>query len=426
MRAKTIRHSLQLGILCVATIGCRTENIRTSTLKVPAVDPASQTADPALAVIPGSGDLVLSWAEGYGESWTLYVARSSDQGARWSAPVKVAGGAEAPGEIHPHGESSPRLVAASAERLALVWPNSIPVSGRKWPATLMRFARSADGGKTWSRPVTLNDDTTGVPVSHQFHGAAWTGDSGLSVAWLDEREIPLSTGENAERTPSMSEPDATIYVTTSSNFGLTWSPNRSAWKAACPCCRVSLAREPSGRTIASWRKHYPGNVRDVVLSPLSDPPPHPRRIFPDDWSYPGCPHTGPALAIGADGMRHVVWYNGKQGMTGVYYARTAAYSSSGRVGLVTGRRVGTAHPAVAPLEGGGALAGYDINAEGKQEITVARISEAGSLSGQLSIPRSDGGKYPQLTVLDDTTGIVAWTTTEQGKSRIRLVRLRWR
>ena len=417
-------------LLLVPGAACRNDGgLQVTALTPPAADPAMQSSDPGLAVAPERGDLVASWAEGDGRTWTLYVARSADGGAGWTRPVKVAGGPEAPGEVHPHGESSPRLVAASGDRLALVWPNSIPVEGRKWPAAMLRFARSTDGGHTWSPPRTINDDTTGALVSHQFHGAAWVGDTGLTVAWLDERHAhaPIASGSDGHAAHA-SEPDATIYLATSRDFGDTWGANRVAWSAACPCCRVTLARDPEGRAVAAWRKHFPGNVRDVVTAMVTDgPSPEPGRVHTDDWSYPGCPHRGPAIAVGEDGARHVVWYNGREGEAGVYYARaTDGAAAERRVGLVTGRKVSTAHAAVAALADGGALAAWDITADGERRISIARLSPAGAIVGATTIADSRDGKYPQLAVLGDSTALLAWTGTVGEGARMRLARIVWR
>jgi len=56
----------------------------------------------------------------------------------------------------------------------------------------------------------------GAPVSHQFHGAAWQGDSGLVVAWLDERRSDEARTA-AAGAPVDGEPDATIYAAVSPN-----------------------------------------------------------------------------------------------------------------------------------------------------------------------------------------------------------------
>lgn len=414
-------------LLSLAGWGCgEGSGLRVSALEVPSAG-KTQSADPGLAIVPGSGDLILSWIEGDGKVWELYTARSTDGGGKWSSPVRVAGGAEAPAEVHPHGESSPRLVVAPGERVALVWPNSITVPGRKWPAAMLRFARSGDGGLHWSDPITLNDDTTRALVSHQFHGAAWSGDSGLTVAWLDEREVatPLASGSDGHAEHA-AEPDASIYLVTSPDFGRTWGPNRRAWRAACPCCRVSLARDPSGQALAAWRQHFPGNVRDVVTAVAGHRSSEPKRVHPDDWAYAGCPHTGPALATGSDGAVHVAWYTGKEGGLGVYYARETSEGQGPAIDLVTGRGLGVAHPAVAALPDGGALAAYDVADGGKRQISVARVLPSGRVGERRVVDGSAEGKYPQLAVLNDTTAVVAWTSSVGDGSRMGMARLHLR
>ena len=178
-----------LGAALLGATGCGESGFRIEpmSLRVP-----GQSADPAIAVLPGSRRLLLSWIGGTGRSWTLRVSGSDDRGLTWSAPIDIAGGGHGD-EVQPHGESSPRLVAAPGGRVALTWVTNVPVNGRRWPATRMRVARSMDGGATWSAPVTLNDDSTDAPVGHQFHGAAWLGDSALVVG------APLRVGRGAQR-----------------------------------------------------------------------------------------------------------------------------------------------------------------------------------------------------------------------------------
>jgi hypothetical protein len=278
---------------------------------------------------------------------------------------------------------------------------------------------------TWSKPITLNDDTTGALVSHQFHGAAWSGDSGITVAWLDERgaATPLASGSDGHAEHAV-EPDASIYLATSSDFGRSWGPNRRAWDAACPCCRVSLARDSRGQALAAWRQHFPGNVRDVVTAVAGGRSSEPKRVHPDDWAYAGCPHTGPAIATGRDGAVHVAWYTGKQGALGVYYARQTAKGGAGQaIALATGRGLGVAHPAVVALADGGALAAYDA-ADGKRRIGLARLLPSGRLAGRLAVDGSEDGKYPQLAVLNDTIAVVGWTASNGDSQKIRLARVK--
>lgn len=412
-----------LAALVLAASGCRGERLDTEPLAIPPLVGMSQSADPALAVDPGSGDLLLSWVGGDERGWAVFFARSTDGGSSWSTPARVAGGPDAPGEVHPHGESSPQLVAGSGGRVALVWPNSVPVEGRKWPATRLRVARSGDGGRTWSQPVTLNDDTTGTPVSHQFHGAAWEGDSGLVVAWLDERHV----AEQAGSEPGGGEPDATIYAAASPDFGGHWNPNVRLWGAACPCCRVSLTRGSAGVVTAAWRQHFPGSVRDVVVAPVRAEAPPPTRVHADEWVYPGCPHTGPAVAAASDGMTHAAWYSGKPGASGVFYRRLAGSggeSAGPLVPVFEADYVPAAHPAVVPLANGGALVAYDVGPGGRRVVRVACISASGRRLADVTVAGSEGGAYPQFALVSPGVAVLAYTLTVENTRAVKGVKVR--
>ena len=403
------RQYAALAAAMLAATGCRGGRLEIEPLALPPVSAMPQSADAALAVDSGSGDLLLSWVGGGERGWSLYFARSADEGRSWSKAALVADG---PGEVQPHGESSPRLVAGPGAQVALAWPNSVRVEGRQWPATMMRLARSDDGGATWSTPMTLNDDSTGAPVSHQFHGAAWQGDSGLVVAWLDERHAAAEVAA-AGTPPIGGEPDATIYAASSADFGRSWAPNTRLWGAACPCCRVTLTRGQDGGVTAAWRQHFTGSVRDVVVAPVGTGATAPRRVHDDGWVYPGCPHTGPAAAA-LRGAVHTAWYSGKPGASGIFYRRVgiAPGDSAGPlVPIFTGGQVPTAHAAVVPLPDGGALVAYDVGPDGKRLIRLARITHAGRRSAEATVPGSEGGAYPQLALTSGGDAVVAYTVT---------------
>ena len=95
MRLHLSRHSLRhsygwLAVVCLGAYSCRNA-MEVTSREVPSAG-GSQSADPALALDPVDGDLVMSWVEGDGRTWALYAARSAKSGD-WSAPVRVANGA---------------------------------------------------------------------------------------------------------------------------------------------------------------------------------------------------------------------------------------------------------------------------------------------------------------------------------------------
>lgn len=413
------------GLALLSLAACDRAPLEVTPLASPAGGP--DAGDAALALAPDAPAVFFAWVAGDSGSRHLWFARSTDAGATWSAPVRVTA---APDDIGaPHGESAPRLVAAAGGKVGVVWSRSVAVPGRRWPASEIRFARSFDGGATWSPPVTLNDDSAGAPGTHTFHGATWTGDDGIVAAWLDERggaEFPghhhVSDDESAS--PTM-ESDARIFVTSSSDFGGSWSPNRAVWGAVCPCCRVALAREPSGGVVAAWRQHFPGSIRDVVTAQLLPVPAEPARVHRDDWEYPGCPHTGPAMAVDARGVRHLAWYTGKADGAGLYYGRIAPGDTAAvhAVPLVTGRGLQTGHGAIAPLADGGALAAFDVDESGGRAIRLARMGADGSLAASRTLEASTGGSYPQVLAVDGNTALVAWRQTGDEGAGVRLARV---
>ena len=415
------------AVMALAILGCdRPAPSRDEFGELPLTSPAQsyESVDPALAVDPASGDLLLSWVGGDSTGWSLYFARSSDKGRTWDAPATVT---SAIGEIHPQGESSPRLVAATGGRVALVWVRRVPVAGRPYPGANIRVARSLDGGRTWSEPMTLNDDTTGAAAGHQFHGAAWSGDSGLVVTWLDERQGATLLAHHGKESPTAAdvtdEPDAVIFSATSPDFAGTWSTsNQLLWGQVCPCCRVSLARGPDGRVASAWRKHYPGNIRDAVTAPVGEGPVEPVRVNHDNWVYPGCPYTGPGLAIDGSGATHVVWYMGKEGSAGVYYRRILGQADSGLpVALMQARTLPSAHTTVAALSGNRALAAYDMTETGDRAIQVSLIGSDQAVLRQHLIANSAGGQYPQVVTAGPDNAVVAWIGKTGQRREIRLV-----
>ncbi len=413
-------------ILCTAlALACGGERLAVRPLAGSPARRMVASADPSITRDPASGALLLTWVGDDGTGWRLYFARSADQGARWSDPVRVTADT---GEVKPHGEASPRLVAGAGGKLAVVWPRDVAVPGRPWPASAMRVARSLDGGRTWLNAVTINDDTLAAPVGHNFQGVAWSGDSGLVAAWLDERNgAPTAHHHDrlATANDSTSEPDATVYLARSSDFGRTWGPNQAAWGGACPCCRITLAREADGRVAAAWRQHFPGNVRDVVIAAVAPNPGPPVRVSQDGWVYPGCPHNGPGFAIGDDGRRHVVWYTGATGKVGLYYA---ALEQDGRnvapaVALVAGGNLPAVHGSVVSLPGGGALAAFDADADGRRAIGVTELGADGRAAGRSMLRDSDGGMYPQLAAASTRAVVVAYTARSDGQQELRLARV---
>lgn len=405
-----------------------------------ALDVFGQTADPSLAVDPASGDLLMTWvAESDGE-WNLLFARSADGGSTFSAPVRVN---DASGDVYPHAEGSPRLVAAPGVA-AVFWNNQVEAPTRVWGATDLRYSRTTDGGKTWEAALTLQDPRPGAipPGENTFHGATWAGDSTLVVAWLDgrerdERHIELAEASGVPRDSAVLAPDqyadvedphdgdATIYAAVSHDLGGTWDhSNRRVQGGICPCCRVGMAGTPAGDIVATWRQHFGTNIRDPAFRSLLDTTSAPIRVHEDNWSFPGCPHAGPALDVDGEGDAHVVWYTGAEGRMGLHYARKAAAAAAfeAPVPIAVGPAMPVSFADVRGLDGGGALVAHNVDATGRRTMMVSRVDDSGDVVYTEEVARSANGTHPQLALVGEDA-IVAWTESEGGVQSIRVFRL---
>ena len=402
-----------------------------------------QSADPSLAIDPATGDLLMAYASQADSLWNLWFARSSDGGTTFSTPSRVN---DVPGDVHPHAEGAPRLVAAPGV-VAVFWNNRFEVPGRAFGASDLRFARTLDGGDSWSTSIALQEDTLGtIPRANTFHGAAWSGDSTLVVAWLDGRDRdarriaraleagmdPPEARGNPEAwadDDDIFDSDASIYAAFSHDLGGTWEPsNRRIQENLCPCCRVNLARAPDGEVFGAWRQHFEGDIRDPAFRAIGSGEEEggARRIHEDNWQYPGCPHSGPALDVDATGTIHAAWYTGAEGRMGVHYARAlpGGMTFGSPVAVVTGTAVPIAHPDVVALADGGAVVAHNVTGDGRRVVGLTGIRPDGGIRFALEIPESEGGTHPQIVRIATGELIVAWTESRDGGvQQVRMARL---
>jgi hypothetical protein len=349
-------------------------------------------AAPMFAVSP-KGDEAAAWisAPGGGTDGSLYVSVNG------AAPAIIR---DTLGPIEPHGESPPKLAYAPDGSLSALYVVGKVIPGRRFPAAAMRFVRSPDGGRTWSPPATVTDDS--VFGAHNFHALHASADGTLFVSWLDGRE-----GKSA------------VFLTRSTDGGKTWEPNRRiAEGEACPCCRTAIATGAGGVVYLAWREVADGNVRDIVVAKSTDggrtfgPS---SRVHADGWVYDGCPHAGPSLLVDAKGRVHAAWWTGKEGAAGVWYARSDDGERFGEpVALGVAKRSSPSHVQLAFGAGDVVVAAWDDGTSGHRRALM-RVSRDGGASFAATSVLSDAGDaatFPVLAVRGDSV-TVAWTSQSE-------------
>ncbi|MEO7051482.1 MAG: sialidase family protein [Rhodanobacter sp.] len=235
------------------------------------------------------------------------LRHADDDGRTLSVPVNVNTTAE---RIYDEGENRPKIVFGAQDEIYVSWsqPRAAPWTG------FVRFARSLDHGKHFSAPLTVHHDH--AEITHRFDSLAVDGRGRIVVAWIDKRDVIAAS---AKGQPYLG---AAVYYSWSDDGGTSFVPERKLVDQSCECCRISLARTPDGEVAAFFRNIYGDNIRDHAFAVLrtDGQPSHVERATFSEWQIAGCPHHGPGLAIGNDGIRHAVWYEAKEKPT-IHYGQ---------------------------------------------------------------------------------------------------------
>ncbi|MEL6843916.1 MAG: sialidase family protein, partial [Bacteroidota bacterium] len=164
------------------------------------------------------GDLHISfWGSLDNENYTLYHARSDDEGASFYPETKIA-------EIaFPPIDSTTGFPASNIVGVTRLYPcphlaadaSNGPFAGNLYAIWTARgvdsmltegfdiyFSRSTDGGQNWEVPRILNDDAD--PETHQFFSSLYVNEQGVLIAsWYDRRADPANVETDYYWTYSM-------------------------------------------------------------------------------------------------------------------------------------------------------------------------------------------------------------------------------
>lgn len=254
------------------------------------------------AAVDGAGRIWVAYARPAGNAGQVVLQRSDDNGATWQSPVRVNAAVE---PVAAEGENRPKLAFGSAGEMYVTWtsPTSAQFTGD------IRFARSLDGGKTWSTPTVVHRDRQ--LITHRFESLLVDAKGRLWVTWVDKRDLK-----------------AAIYYAHSDDRGATWSGDTKLADGSCECCRIALASDGRGRVAAMWRHVFEPNERDHAFAFLGTSQAKVERATVDRWRVDACPHHGPSLAFGPDGTRHAVWFNQVDGQGRAFYGQLSAGAPS--------------------------------------------------------------------------------------------------
>jgi hypothetical protein len=321
--------------------------------------PPEPNRQPQLAA--AHGETVLAF--GSGES--IWLARSSDGGRTFGRPSEVA--------VLPKlllgRHRGPRVVISRG---------AILVSAAATGSDLFCW-RSTDGGKTWSKPVTVNDRATSAREG--LHAMASDGQGHVAAAWLDDR-VP-----GGKR----------LWGAFSGDDGATWSKNVLLYESPsgtiCQCCHPSLAALGGGEFAVMWRNVVDGS-RDFYVMRLRDGKPvsAAQKQGEGTWKLDACPMDGGGIAV-ASGATVTAWRR----------EHNVFLAASGQ----KERDLGAGQdPAIAS----GARGVYVVWSAGK---TIQALVPGAQVPQELS----GAGSFPAVIALPDGAVLAAWEENESIATR---------
>jgi len=240
------------------------------------------------------------------------------------------------------------------------------VGGPKAADSLLAW-RSTDQGKTWSKPITVND----VPASARegLHALAADAQGNALLTWLDLR----ATGTQ-------------LYASVSHDSGQTWSKNfllyQSPGGTICQCCHPSLLALGQGEFAVMFRNALEGNrdmyVARVKGTTVTKPA---AKAGLKSWALDACPMDGGGLAL-SQGRLLTAWRRANE----IFLAPENQPET----------RIGE---------------GKDVALAAQGPKVFALWSTATGIQAQIAgQPRtlSTSGAYPTVVALPDGTALAAW------------------
>ncbi|HKQ49008.1 MAG TPA: sialidase family protein [Phycisphaerae bacterium] len=255
-----------------------------------AVGDASDDEPPEIAT-DGLGLWIAVWASNedlggtIGTDRDLLFARSTDNGATWSAAVALNANAGSDSGV----DDDPRIATDGAGTWVVAWYSNEDVGGVIHTDYDILFIRSTDNGTTWTGVQVLNTNAV-------TDGA--TRDHGVQLV-TDRQGTWVATWITEDGPTSMSEED--LLVSRSEDNGISWSPpallNLNGAADTGRDLRPHLATDRLGNWVAVWQSNEDlggnlGTDHDIFFTRSAD--------NGATWTLPAALNTNADTDMGGD------------------------------------------------------------------------------------------------------------------------------
>ncbi len=380
-----------------------------------ASEPAQAVPTPIALAVEGRSNAAVSVAA-FGHTvaavWTastetvsdIYFSVSTDGGATFGAPVRVN---DIEGDARASGEQAARVAVGAGNAIHVAWP------ARQDGISVIRYAGSKDGGRTFSPAVTIaGAKTTGA---RGWHAMTLGYDGRVHVVWLDGRNAaPMATGSGHQHGKAGATPTRAAGGPRQDIFHASWKggderSEQLVQSSVCFCCKTAITTAGE-HVYAAWRHIYPGSLRDIAVARSTDNGTtfgSPIRVSEDGWKIEACPDDGPSMVADGHGGIHIVWPTLVAGETprkGIFYSALSGDAFGPRTRLDSGDTE-PAHPQIASDIHTNTAAVWDERAGDTRRIVFRPIADGVAQPAQMF--NSDGASYP-VVAAPEGFWVVLW------------------
>ena len=397
-----------------------------------ALSPADRlAASPDLAIAP-DGTVYLLWVDRgprpaetgpaqspmkHDAAFDVLLARSIDGGATFAAPVRVNSKA---GAVWSFPTSRPRMAISSRGTVHVFFTgNGISRANGK-PVLAPMYARSKDGGQSFSPSRLLAPIPSGDLSSFMHGGFAEAQAFGTVVAW----------GENVEAfwidTRDMRTPtdNGALYAALSTDDGKTFGGDRPIHATdVCPCCQITAVAAPDGSLLLGLRQVEQG-FRDSTVEHSTDGGKtfgQGVRLGSDRWKIDGCPLKPTVLAVNGANV-YAAAFNGATEPGGVRF--TSSSDGGKTFGVFSPLHpeavVSDAPTLVATTEGVVAVWHGKVASGDKRAVFLRRSADHGATWGAVETLSTSGSEAGNATAAARADGgiVSAWIEGDRVVTRI--------
>jgi hypothetical protein len=227
--------------------------------------------DPQVAT-DGLGTLVAVWdsndslGDTIGWDWDILVARSTDDGVTWTAPAALNTNAA----IDAGQDAWPQVTSDGQEQGAwvAVWESMDSLGDTIGEDTDILVARSTDDGATWTAPAALNTNA-----------ASDVEDDSRPQLTTDEQGTWIATWQSQDSLGDTIGTDFDVLVARSTDDGVTWTApaalNTNAASDVEDDNRPQVTTDGRGTWVAVWHSEDSlgdtiGTDRDILVARSTD------------------------------------------------------------------------------------------------------------------------------------------------------------